>query len=130
MNISVTRCLSVAAILLLLLPLVGCHRRESKISVDLTYLEDGISSGEWAVITEPYAAFRERPDPSSNVAAHGRLGDIAQVTGKSLIPDSKGTSTVIWYQFDSGYVPESSVVIYSNQLKAQTASAELQKNDR
>lgn len=117
-------------VLFLCSTLTGCSRVDREETVDLSLFETIQSDGEWAVISEPYVAYREFPDPSSNVMAHGRLGDISHVEGKSLVPDLKLNNSVIWYQFADGYVAENSVVIYSNRLKAQSAAAELQANNQ
>lgn len=74
----------------------------------------------WAVVTEPYAAFR----PDMNWEAEGedycRRGDILQVLGHSL--DKKKNS---WYRFEKGWLPSSCVSVYQNRLKAQTAANNL-----
>lgn len=118
------------AVLSLTLSVSGCSRADRDETVDLSLFETMQSDGEWAVISEPYVAFREAPDPSSNVMAHGRLGDIAHVEGKALVPVEKENTSVIWYRFEIGYVAENSVVIYPNKLKAQSAATELQADNQ
>lgn len=108
----------------------GCYRNENQNTVDLSVFETIHSDGEWAVLADPYVAYRDAPDPSSNVRAHGRLGDIARVTGKSLVPDVKTQTSLIWYQFEDGFVAESAVVIYPNRLQAQAAADLLQQDNQ
>ncbi len=115
--------------LIMLLSLPGCVVKDDMNTVDLSLFETMHEDGEWAVVTEPYVAFRERPEPSSNVAAHGRLGDIVQIQGKSLVPDEKQNASTLWYLFEEGYVSSSSVVVYSNRLQAQTAAANLSQDN-
>lgn len=69
----------------------------------------------WALITEPYVAFRNDDSWNGEVVGHCRKGDIFRVLGKSITADG------VWYSFESGWIPESSLSIYSNRYKAQTA---------
>ena len=69
----------------------------------------------WALVSEPYVAFRESADWSSEVKGHCRKNDILEVKGTSI------SSSGIWYYFDGGWLPSSSVLIYSNRFKALTA---------
>ncbi|MBQ5491563.1 MAG: hypothetical protein IIT68_05865 [Treponema sp.] len=91
-------------------------------SDDIKALTPGV---EWAVVGEPYAAFREEPAFESTVMAHARRGDVLEVKGKTLCKDPLTSRTFTWYQFEDGWLELSSVVIYDNRLKAQTAAAKL-----
>ena len=77
---------------------------------------------QWAVVSEPYAAFKESKDWSASVIGHCRKGDVLQVKGKSL--DSKNE---VWYYFEQGWLPSSSVLVYNNRLKAQKISNQSEK---
>lgn len=69
---------------------------------------------DWAVITSPYAAFRETHDWDAKVTAHGRKGDVVKITGKT-----SGENENAWYNTENGWLPKSSISVYSNRLKAQ-----------
>lgn len=69
---------------------------------------------QWAVVNEPYVAFKEDKDWGASVTGHCRKGDILQIKGKSI--DSKKE---IWYLFDDGWLPASCLLVYNNRLKAQ-----------
>ena len=72
---------------------------------------------EWAVVTEPYAVFKETDEWGSATAGHCRKGEILQVMGKSV--DSAKEN---WYYFEGGWLPQSCVSIFSNRYKAETVS--------
>jgi hypothetical protein len=80
----------------------------------------------WAVITEPYASFRETSNEASLVSAHGRRGDVERVVSRALIAAGQNKKPVVWYGFSKGWLNETSVIIYSNKLKAQKAAGGLQ----
>lgn len=72
---------------------------------------------EWAVVTEPYAVFKESDEWGAATAGHCRKGEILQVMGKSV--DSTKEN---WYYFEGGWLPQSCVSIFSNRYKAETVS--------
>ena len=74
----------------------------------------------WAVITEPYVAYKEEKSWTSNGTGHCRLGDIIQVQGKSSDKENK-----IWYLFEEGWVSEDCVTVFNNRYKAKTLSESL-----
>ena len=75
---------------------------------------------EWALITDPYAAYRSDIDWNAEITSHCRRGDILQVNAKSI--DKQKT---VWYKFEQGWLPETCLSIYSNRYKAQTAASNL-----
>ena len=72
---------------------------------------------EWAVVTEPYAVFRESDEWGGATAGHCRKGEILLVKGKA-VDAAKDT----WYYFEGGWLPQSCLSIFSNRYKAETAS--------
>ena len=72
---------------------------------------------EWAVVTEPYAVFKESDEWGAATAGHCRKGEILQVKGKA-VDAAKDT----WYFFEGGWLPQSCVSIFSNRYKAETVS--------
>lgn len=75
---------------------------------------------QWALVTDPYAAFRENLDWDSEIKSYCKKGEILQIISRSF--DSKRN---YWYKFEQGWLPESSLSVYSNRMKAQTAKNEL-----
>ncbi len=75
---------------------------------------------EWAVVTEPYAVFKESDEWGAATGGHCRKGEILQVMGKSM-----DASKDIWYYFEDGWLPQNCVSIFSNRYKAETVSNNL-----
>lgn len=111
-------CLILVLAVLLPLFVTGCSKA-GRIA-DLSVSENLANTSEWCVVTVPYAAFKTEPDSQAEVINHGRRSDIFEITGKKYI--TVGKQTILWYQFDKGWLPESSVNVYENKLKAQTAA--------
>lgn len=106
---------------ILLFIVTGCTKpgREADLSVS----DNLAGSSEWCVISVPYAAFKEIPSEQSEVINHGRRSDICEISGKKYVTENK--QTILWYQFEKGWLPETSVIVCQNQLKAQTAAASM-----
>ena len=103
--------------------IVGCAKKDDgEIVLDKSEPLALAPDVQWAVVSEPYAAFKEAKDWSSSVIGHCRKGDILQIKGKSL--DSKNE---VWYYFEQGWLPSSSVLVYNNRLKAQKVSNQTEK---
>lgn len=75
---------------------------------------------QWAVVIEPYAAFRKDMSWDSEVLGHCRKSDILQVKGMAISTDGS------WYKFNEGWLPDSAISIYTNKFKAKTASVKLE----
>jgi len=84
---------------------------------------------EWAVVKEPYAAFRKESSFASAVRSEARRGEIYEVAGKKVVVNGKDApeATTVWYQFDQGWLCESDVTVYDNKMRATTAAAALKK---
>jgi hypothetical protein len=105
----------------------SCVRRNAPVSFDNSdplALDPDI---QWAVVHDPYAAFRKETSYDSEVTGHSRQGDILQVAGFHTVQEDKKEKAEQWYAFDQGWLPASTVDIYSNKLKAQTAASVLLK---
>ena len=79
---------------------------------------------EWAVITDPYAAYKTEMGWTSSVAGHCRKGEILQIKGKSLDSNKEN-----WYLFENGWLPENCLSVFSNRLKASAVSEQLLSSD-
>lgn len=95
----------------------SCEKTENTKPIDLP-AELAFASDElWAVFTEPYSPFYAEPDLSSDIEAHARRGDVVPLTGRRISETKE-----LWYHFEKGWVPQTSVTLYTNKLKAQNAS--------
>ena len=103
--------------------LFSCSKNKMGVPADLSHIENLVVAGEWAVVTVPYAAFREEPIIQSKILAHSRRGDIFSVVGKFL-QKLEENSQMVWYKFDQGWLLESEVSVFSNKLQAEYASSQ------
>ena len=107
--------------LLLCIFCVSCNRQKEEVIVfDNTYPQALSPNVSWALITDPYAAYKEEVGWNSKTSGHCRRGEILQVTGQSV--DGENTK---WYHFEEGWLPATCLSIYSNRYKAQTAASQL-----
>ena len=76
---------------------------------------------EWAVVQDPYVAFKENPGFDETVVSHARRGEIFEVKGKTTVTTGKGSSkrSDTWYKFEPGWLEANVVMIYNNKLKAE-----------
>ncbi len=108
-------------IVLLTLFLFSCTQKSDE-PIDISKTNNLAISPQWAVITEPYASYLAQADDSSEISAYGRVGDIIEVTGSTI-----GDNNVLWYNFESGWLSQSSIQIYANKLQADFAANALIK---
>lgn len=106
--------------------LCGCKKNENEVIVfDNTHPLAIAPNIEWAVVNDPYAAYRKESNWDSAVSGHCRKGDILQIYGKSI--DAQKDS---WFLFESGWLPANCLSVYSNRLKAKSASEALVGSER
>jgi hypothetical protein len=107
--------------------IASCSIFKKEAPVDLSAFESGLEYGtQWAVINDPYATFRVSYDFAEAVSGHGRRGDIEKVLGEVIVSKDGGGATQIWFAFEKGWLPESSLQICSNLFKAKQVSASIQ----
>lgn len=111
------RSLLIASVCAFITLAAGCVKNR-EIVFDNKYPLATAPDVEWAVVIDPYAAFRKEHSWESEVVGHCRRGDILQVKGLSVNSEQES-----WYVFSSGWLPASSVDVYSNRLRAQGAAA-------
>ncbi|MBQ0168119.1 MAG: hypothetical protein KBT02_13520 [Treponema sp.] len=112
-------CYAVLTVLFVfILMLNGCTKAGRE--ADLSDSVNLAASNQWSVVSVPYAAFKSEPSESADVIDHGRRSDYYEIKGKKYVTDKK--ETILWYQFEKGWLPESSVIVFDNQLKARTAA--------
>jgi hypothetical protein len=122
---------AVAALALAVAPVsCGAEKKFPPIEpeADASVIENG---AEWAMLLEPYAIFRVEPDIDAHSGMYGRRGDIEKITGRRIriTRASEGTIKVVWYDFEKGWLPESSVAVFPNELKARNAAKTLSASD-
>ena len=111
-------------LLLCTLVLCGCSKKVG--IIDLSNAPLLPVDSKWVVVIDPYAIYRSEPTLSAPVSGYGRRGAVQEVVGQRITMEEK--KQVIWYQFSSGWLPETSLQVYSNELKAQSAAKELGTN--
>ncbi len=108
---------------LIFLSFISCKlRKEEKIVFDQTHPLALAPDVSWAVVSDPYAAYRKEADWNSNGYGHSRRGDILQVLGQSN--DKNGE---VWYLFEDGWLPDSCLSVFDNRYKAQAFSNRLEQ---
>ncbi|MCF0241487.1 MAG: hypothetical protein HUK25_02565 [Treponema sp.] len=76
---------------------------------------------EWAVVTDPYATFRVNKEWDSQDTGHVKKGTVLKVVGYSFSSEHEK-----WVKFEDGYLPQKSVVVYSNKYQADTEARKLE----
>ena len=115
------RALYAALLFAALISFVSCTKKSAEtIRLDTSEPLALAPDISWAVVLDPYAAYRT--SPSWDAAANGycRKGDILQVTGKADVKESG-----VWLKFSEGWLPDSAVTIYANRYRAEKAAEKL-----
>ncbi|MBQ2601262.1 MAG: hypothetical protein II584_02570 [Treponema sp.] len=114
---------SLLLVLVLALPLASCSRNRTIDISDSNSIELS-PTVDWALVREPYAAFRKDPSFESPVASHARRGEIMRLLGKKYVTTGTGKNehTTVWYSFEQGWLDESLVTLYDNKFKAQAVA--------
>ena len=102
-------------LLLCFFSILSCTNKEPS-QIDVSHTEYFASSPQWAVITEAYASYFTTPSKKSEINSYGREGEVISVEGIRI--ENRET----WYKFEQGWLPQSSVTIYSNKLQATSAA--------
>lgn len=102
----------------------SCEKQEEIIVFDNEYPLALSPSVKWAVVKEPYAAYKSNFGWDAKVIGHCRRGEILQIQGQCF--DEEGKK---WCYFDDGWLPESCLNIYSNRLKAQRVAKILEQEN-
>ena len=115
------RALRAALLFAALASFVSCTKKSSEaIRLDTSEPLALAPDISWAVVLDPYAAYRLTSSWNAAAAGYCRKGDILQVTGKAALKESG-----VWYKFQDGWLPESAVTIYSNRYRAESAAVKL-----
>lgn len=101
--------------------ITSCSKKEEdKIVLDSSHPLSLAPDIRWALVIEPYSAFKKDMNYNAENIAYCRKGDILRVLGHST--DKNHNS---WYKFEKGWLPETAIVIYSNRYKAENAGKQL-----
>lgn len=107
---------------------ISCGKDKDEIDIHQADILALNPSVQWAVVVEPYAAFRTEASWNAPTNDHSRLGDVLMIEGNLILDSSnESQSKEIWYRFDKGWLSETSVSVYQNKYKAQSASKEITK---
>ena len=120
--IASTKCVAIHVLIILLLFLsTSCTKKQEEVIVfDSSEPLSLAPDVEWALVTDPYAAYKTSTDWNAEISGHCRRGEILRVYAKSM--DKEKT---VWYKFEEGWLPEKCLKIYTNRYKAQTAAGAL-----
>lgn len=77
----------------------------------------------WALVNDPYAAFREETSWDSEAVGYCKLGNYFPILASATVSGENGNET--WYLFEGGWLPSSAVSVYPNKLRAAKAAARL-----
>lgn len=112
-----------AGALLMVLFTTGCNlKKDDTIVFDETHPLALAPDVSWAVVTDPYATYRKNYGWKEAGEGHCRRGEILQVQGKSI-----GANKEVWYSFEQGWLPASSISVFDNRYKAETYGKQLDK---
>lgn len=107
-------------VVLTLTTVVSCNKdKEEVIEFDESYPLALAPDVKWAVVSEPYSAYKKDADWSADIAGHCRRGEILQVLGKTEVNGEN------WYYFENGWLAETSISIYTNRFKAKAVSEKM-----
>ncbi|MBN1617359.1 MAG: hypothetical protein JW875_08595 [Spirochaetales bacterium] len=102
---------------------VSCSRKTSFADLSFPSSSRVSSQDRYALIIDPYVSLRDEPGDSGITVSHGRRGDIVLITGRKIV-SSEGKRSK-WIHSSKGWLPESSVYLYSSEQTARTAAQEL-----
>ncbi len=105
----------------------GCFLKSDSDTIDVSDAYKISSLEQWAVVTDNYIAYKAEPSPSATVKAHGRLGEVQQITGNQIVISDKVSH--IWYELENGWVEEKSIRIFSNRLQAERTASKLTREN-
>lgn len=98
----------------------SCAKNTSLGTLELPSTPAVSASDRYALVLDPYISLRDKPGNQGVTVAHGRRGEIHEVTGKKII--EKLNENEVWVNLGSGWVSSESVELYSSREKAETAA--------
>lgn len=113
-----------AVILISLLPLLAasCKKHDaSEIELDNSDPLALAPDVKWAVVVEPYAAFREEISWDAEAVDYCKQGELFPILASAMASEENGGS--VWYRFEEGWLPASALTVYPNKFRAAKAAA-------
>ena len=99
--------------------LSSCKKNNGQLEMPQIAPEELSPRIEWALISDPYVACRKDASYESATIASFRKGEIHEIKGnRTVLVDEMKEK---WYALGDGWVPSSTVKVYSNKLKAEQA---------
>ncbi len=106
----------------------SCFGKDENIQLQAMSIEELSPRVEWALITDPYVACRNKAGYENSTVASFRKGEIYEVRGNCTVKvdiGNKKERAEKWYALEDGWIPGSAVRIFSNKMKAQNAKMSL-----
>jgi hypothetical protein len=98
----------------------SCAKNTSLGTLELPSTPAVSTSDRYALVLDPYISLRDKPGEQGVTVAHGRRGEIHEVTGKKII--ERLNENEVWVNLGTGWVLSDSVELYSSREKAETAA--------
>lgn len=78
---------------------------------------------QWAVVKIPYVACRENPSYEAKVVKNLRKDMMGKIVGERTVKvvDGDDEKYEKWLALDDGWIPENSVSVYMNRMRAEKA---------
>ncbi len=106
-----------------LLLFISCSKKDKPLIFDSSEplaIEPGV---EWLLVISPYVPCHKEGGYESLVVEHLRRGEIRMVEGNCVVKTDEEYEN--WYKIKEGWIPQNSVAVFSNKLKAQKALSQL-----
>lgn len=101
----------------------ACSRKDQPLVLNPQDEKDTAPGVEWILILSPYVPCHENAGYESAVTKHLRRGAIRRSDGNCFV-NTDGNSEK-WYSVEEGWLPENTLEVFSNKLKAEKALSEL-----
>lgn len=117
------RVLSVCAFYVFVVSFYGCTKKD--VIGELNFPSDtALDVSRYALVTEPYITFRDKPSDDGVVSSHARLGEVFEI--EAIKSEMVRGVHVVWIHLkDEGWVASDSVRLYSTKEKAINASKKI-----
>ena len=103
--------------------LLSCTENATLSGVDLPANTAMNDANRYALIIETYVSLRDKPGDNGITIAHARRLDILPITGIEIV--QKDEEQILWIDVGEGWLPRSSVQLYTSKEKALTAAKKL-----
>lgn len=77
----------------------------------------------WAIVRDPYAAFRNETSWDAEAIGYCKQGELFPVLASASVSTGNEAGTETWYLMEPGWLSERVVSIYPNKFRAKKAAA-------